>query len=593
MAFMTPTTMIWNSYTAAKASAVGWKVPGPCAGATHLGGNFYAVSTGTDDFTTESTLQTFGPIKSRHVDALGGGLTGESFRISINLRAGGMIERIFVTEPGGITDTNVIVTSRQYGRGVQGSAVFERVRDEMFVTTVTRGATTRITCPRAHGVTVGKFVYVSILESGSEAGVTPNLNGSFLGKGVDATNLDIYTNTTTPFSTAAGSGTYTVNNKMRIGILQTSNPTPAGGAYSSTTPYNLDYPDFHSSAMVYANFTPLKIDGSGNTTSAVLEIATIPVEWDPDGTSWTAANPLYDTKVFDHNGGKHSAVIYTGLMQITRVYFNPIYPGVASFGLPGCWRFENELRFLEPIDKITQSSGLAKWKGGFINTLEVPNIHFLRFSAAQRTFANHYIWRGASNTNVNITGRNFKAAADASLGTWDELEHSVGIAGQSAGVAKTGPVHNGSPDPAELAAVVDDVSTGGVIGVVHERTVAGTQFAYCSVLNGVASPYGRHSNFGYSILAGTTTDFGGDGCEGMNNLGIFRDFSNCSATAGVISSRIFNPSAYSDRYEPGMKVMNWGHMFWGSTAAELTTNYGGAGIGKLGLFFLGALDVMI
>lgn len=591
MAFKTPTTMIWNAHTAARANAAGWKVPGPCAGATHLGGNFYAVGSGTDDYTTESVLQTFGPIKSRHIDSLGGGLTGESFRVSINLRAGGAMERIYLTEPGGITDTNVLVCSRGYGRGMQGSTVFETVRSEMFVTAVTRAATTVITTDRPHGVAVGKFVTGSIIDSGSEAGVTPNLNGGFYVKGVDATNLQVYSSLTTPFSTAAGAGTYTVNNKMRLGLLLTHNPTPAGGTYSSSP--TLDYSNFHSSAMLYAKYDVLKTDGSGNTTSAVLEVAAMPVEWDPDGLSAIASYPTMDRAFWDHNGGPYSPVIYTGIMQITRTYFNPVYAGVATYGLPGVWRVENEIRFLEPLEKVTSNLGLAKWKGIYLNTLEVPNIHFKRFAAAQRTFANRYIWRGASNTIVNVTGRNFKAAADASLGTWDELEHNVGIAGQAAGVVKSGPVHNGSPDPAELAAVVDTIATGGVIGVVQERTVAGTQFAHCSVLNGVESPYGRHSNFGYTIIAGTTFDVDGDGIEGLNLLGYFRDYSGCSATAGVVSSRIFNPSSNQDYYPTGSKVMNWGHMFWGSTAAELTTNYGGAGIGKLGLFFLGALDVMI
>ena len=591
MAFKTPTTMIWNAHTAARAISAGWKVPGPCAGATHLGGNFYAVTTGTDDFTTESTLQTFGPIKSRHVDVLGGGLTGESFRIAINLRAGGMIERIYATEPGGITDTNVLVCSRGYGRGLQGSTVFETVRSEMFVTSVTRAATTVITTARPHGVPAGKFVTASIIESGSEAGVTPNLNGGFYVKGVDATNLQVYSNLTTPFSTAAGAGTYTVNNKMKLGLLLTHNPTPAGAGYADAA--FLDYSEFPSSAMLYAKYDVLKTDGSGNTTSAVLEIATMPVEWDSDGVGAAATYPTMDRSFWDHNGGPHSPVIYTGLMMITKIYFNPVYAGVASYGLPGCWRYENKLKFLEPLANVTNSLGLAKWKGVYLATLEVPNIHFQRFAAAQRTFANRHIWRGASNTSVNITGRNFKAAADPSLGTWDDLEHSVGIAGQSAGVVKTGATYNGSPDPAELAAVVDDVSTGGVIGVVNERTVAGTQFAYASVLNGVASPYGRHSNFGYVINAGTTFGVDGNGIEGMNNLGYMRDYSNNSATAGVTSSRVYNPTSNLDFYPQGYELMNYGHMFWGSSASELLTNYGGAGIGKLGLFFIGALDVMI
>lgn len=587
-----PTTIIFDANTASKVTAKGFKVPGPRPGATHLGGDLYVYTTGTSNFLTESELVTYGPVVSRTIDVLGGGLTGESVRIGINIRAGGCIERVYLTEPGGITDTNVIVNSRGYGRGMQGSMFFDTAENEMFVTVVTRGATTRITTAKPHGIETNKLCPISILESGSETGViTPNLNGVFYAKGVTTTTLDLYTDVggASPYSTAAGAGTYTVNNKMKLAFLKRNNPTMAGGGYSdvASTPYAF----FHSSPMLYSKFEALKTDASGNITSAVLETACIPIEWDPDGIY--ALGPTESVKIRDHGGGRYNPVLWNGMMFIQRIYINPIVPGTASYGLPGVWRYETEVLFLDSLENFASNSGETRYLGVSVPGIECPNIHFKQFVAAQRAFQARYMWRGANNTNVLLTGRNFKNAGDPSLGTWDDLEHQIFLNSQTGGAYKQGPTYNGAPDAAEMLAVVGDVVTGGVWSLVMDRTIAGTQFA-CGIVmhHHTVSAYGRHNLMSYLVFSGTH-DVDGTAVEQSNIFGEMRDYSNNRNGIPSTASRLQAKGPQFTTYPAGYRFRNWGHVFWGANAAELLTNFGGSGLGKLGLFFVGALDTNI
>lgn len=591
----TPTTIVYNNQAATFVRAAGFRIPEATVGSSFENG-MHLLKTGTDDFTTRETLQEFGPIKSRTFDSLGGALTGEQFRVSINLRAGGSIERIYLTENGAIADLNVLVTSYGNGRGMNSGIFFQHVDRIFKVVSISRASPARVVLSGAHGIETNKYCPISIRGAGT---ATPAVSGLYYAKGINATTIDLYSDWATPtaFSTAAGSGTYQVGDQgMDVGILLLNNPTEAGGYYSTGFDVGTitnDPPQHasHTSAMVSATYTPLVTDGNGNVTSAKLEIVYVPAEWDPDGTMNTdngTYGATYSKRAFDHGGSPYGPVFWTGMVVKKTVTFNPVVAGIATYGFPGAMKTETEITFLKPIENFASNSGLVNWVGNNLAGIELPNTHFCSFVDSERCFQNRFMWRGASDTTVNLTGRDFKGVGDPSLGTWDEADYTIFINSENGGVAKVGGVNAGNPTPTERAAVVGDITTGGVWAVVHERTVAGEDFAFATVMNhSSVNAYGRHNLMSYQ----TSIYDGSSGVNGfmVDQIGVYGDFKDYTGTVNGSVSRGPELNTIPKDYV----MRNWAYSFFGATAAELTTNFGGLGKGKLYLAFVNCFGTAI
>jgi len=573
----TSSTIIYHTQAATYVRAAGFHIPEATAGSSFENGK-HMLKTGTEDFTTRETLQEFGPIKSRTFDALGGALTGEQFRIAINTRAGGSIERIYLTESGAIADLNVLVTSYGNGRGMNSGIFFEHVDRIFKVVSISRASPARLVLAQSHGIETNKYCPISIRGAGA---ATPLVSGVYYAKGINATTIDLYSDWGTPtaFSTAVGSGTYQVGDQgMEVGILLLNNPTEAGGYYSTGFDAGVianDPPEHasHTSAMVSATYTPLVTDNSGNVTSAKLEMVYIPAEWDPDGTMNTdngTYGSTYSKRAFDHGGSTYGPVFWTGMVIKKTVTFNPVVTGIATYGFPGAMKTEIEITFLKPLENFASVTGAVSWAGTTLAGIELPNTHFCSFIDDERCFQNRFMWRGASNTTVNLTARNFKGVGDSSLGTWDEADYTIFINSENGGVAKVGGVNAGNPTPTEIAAVVGDVSTGGVFAVVFERTLAGEDYAFATVLNhSTVNAYGRHHLMSYqtSLYDGTS------GVNGymVDQIGVYGDFRDYTGTVNGTIARAPELSTIP----AGYVMRNWSYSFFGATAAELTTDFGG------------------